>query len=650
MGDELETTTINSRITNLDNFLKLKPTKAPIAWDTYYFDEVKNFPNLGLKIEEPFVVIDIDDMVQAEKLTELINKEKIKCRIMQTTKGRHFWFKTTEPLKNQIKSNTAIGLSVDYRSWGKQSQVAIKLNGVWREWIKNDPWDQLEELPKWLRPLRQNRWKFCGMGEGDGRNQALYEYQIDLAKRDFNYNEAIEILRLINNYIFDEPLPKSELKLLSREEAYPDVENQELMTPWFEVNEKGQNVFKHNIMGEYLMKEMKIVSYKKQIYIYKDGTYVIGESEILKKIIELYPTSKITARNEVMDWIRINSYIREPEKHEYIINLKNGRLDLKNMKLLSHSSEVIDFQQVNASYDPKIYHESVDKMIQKVFRYDRALINLFEEMLGYILIKNNRFQKLFILFGEGSNGKSTILRLIRHFTGLNNYSTLSIKDLEDKFKTAELEHKIVNIGDDIPHTHIKDSSKLKSLSRGEAVTVERKNKDPFTLINYAKLIFSTNKIPHVSDKSHGFYRTLILVPLNAVFSAQDEDFNPNIDDEVTTDKALSYVLNIAIRGYKRLMKQGKFTESEKVKKALELYQMENTYPLQWVLDTEISVEELQNKPINDHFTEFKIWCEQNNIKNIPEQRNFSRDICKKFDFESVPKRSENGKLKRHFIK
>jgi len=312
---------------------------------------------------------------------------------------------------------------------------------------------------------------------------------------------------------------------------------------------------------------------------------------------------------------------------------------------MSHTPEAHDFQQINASYDPTAYSEPLEKMLRKVFQNDQQLYDLFEEMMGYCLIKNCRMQKIFIFFGDGNNGKSTLLRVICNFIGDGNYSTLSLQDLEKTFRPAELENKLVNLGDDIPSTTIKDSSLLKSLSTGERVLVERKNKNPFILKNYAKLIFTTNKMPPVNDKSFGFYRRLVLIPLDAKFSSSDPDFDPDIEEKVTSDEAMSYLLNMAIRGFKRMMKHG-FTESDKVKKAVETYKQKSSHTLTWTADNGIDEGYLLLKSTRELYYEFKNWCADEGIENVPKQQTFTSELEKQFNFMLSLQKREKGTTNR----
>ena len=634
------------------HFIRLRPDKAPLGWDTYSIDNLADYPTVGILMPDPYVAVDIDDAEEADLLTHLVQSEGIKCQIMQTTRGRHFWFLSDDPVKNSVKSMTAVGITADYRSWGKHTEVCVRLEGKWRQWLTDYPWDGIDVLPRWLRPLRQNKWYFPGMGDGDGRNSALYEYQCLLSQRGWPQHEAYTLLRLINKYIFKEPLPKAEIDTICREEAYPgplpgSENTSDPDAPWF--GPKGK--FLHNIMGDILMQEMNIVSLHDQLYIYRDGRYQPGENTILRAIVDKFPEAKRMNQNEVLNYLNIQKHVEDPPRDECIINCLNGRLNLKTGELLPHTPEALDFQQINAAFDSTAYFEPMDHMLMRVFCGDYQLYKLFEEMLGYCLIKNCRMRKIFIMFGEGKNGKSTLLRVITSFIGEGNYSTLSLQDLEKNFRPAELENKLVNLGDDIPATTIKDSSLLKSISSGERVTVERKNKDPFILKNYATLIYTTNKMPRVQDKSFGFYSRLILMPLDATFSETDPDWDPDIAQKIVSDTARSYLLNMAVRGLRRMFKHG-FTASSRVQKAIEAYREKSSTTLTWIAENEISVDNLLEKSTSQLYFSFKNWCEEEGVENIPKQRSFTDDIIREFDLSLSEQRRETktGKHVRFFEK
>lgn len=589
-------------------------------------DYVEGFDNVGVLVPEPYVVLDFDTQTDAQIILRIVEDLDLKCLVMQTTRGAHLWFKVPEPMKNSIKTQCAIGLHYDVRSWGKHCFTVVKKDGEWREWSRVYPAEEIDELPIWLRPV-SSKYSFKGVGEGDGRNQLLYEYILTLQIKGFTRDQVRKTLNLINDYVFDEPLPESELSTILRDESFKDEDEIAQDVSLSEVFDENGG-FRHNRFAELIMNEMRVVTVHEQCYVYRDGYYRHANQIIEKRMIELYERIRRSQRSETLDYIKIVT-ARESQdipKEEYVINLKNTRLDVRTGELLPFDPDVIDFARIPVEYNPDAYCADLDKMLNRVFRHDREVINLFEEMVGYTLIKNCRFRKGFLLYGGGSNGKSTILNLLKKFIGEENLATVELSKLGDTFLTAELENKLVNIGDDIDAREIADTGTIKKLFTGESMTVQRKFESPFILKNHAKMIFSCNELPRIVDKSHGMYSRLMLIPFTATFSPDDEDFDPFIEEKITTDEALSYLLNIALRGLRRLLHNNKFTNPAVVQAAVEEYKNSNSTVLTWVDDEGVERAQLLRSTTDKLYSDFCDWCVRTKIKNVPAMRTFHKDI------------------------
>ncbi|MYL47669.1 hypothetical protein GLV94_18680 [Virgibacillus halodenitrificans] len=101
------------------------------------------------------------------------------------------------------------------------------------------------------------------------------------------------------------------------------------------------------------------------------------------------------------------------------------------------------------------------------------------------------------------------------------------------FKTGLLAGKLANIGDDIPYTSIRDTSLFKKLTSGERITGEFKGDTPFEFRSFAKLIFSSNKIPKFYDNSEGIMRRLVIIPLTA--NLKKKGYDIFFEKKVTTE-------------------------------------------------------------------------------------------------------------------
>ena len=624
---------------------KFKDGKNAKSWN-----EVKDFDNVALIVPKPYIVLDFDTTSDAEIMLTIIEELDLKCRVMKTTRGIHVWFKSKEETpKNFIKNRLAIGIYADRKVHSRNSYVKIKSDGVCREWIRKVPMEEIMEVPKWLTPISSpsDKFMFKGMGDGDGRNQELFNYIVYLQTKGFNREEIRETIKIINEFVFDDALDDREISLICRDEAFKD---DDVIQEQIAKAEKKVG-FNHNEFGDELIQKYNIITTNGQLYVYEDGYYQKDEKIIERKMIEMYPSIKTNQRNEVLNYIKIKTHIphEQIKVNPYIINLKNTRLNIQTGECLDFTPEAIEFDRIPVTYDPIAYNSNVDKLLNRVFLTDREVMDLFEEMLGSCLIKTARYQKAFMLFGNGSNGKSTILNMIKKMLGINNYACIELDKLCDKFNTAELEHKLANIGDDVNNTTIKDSGTLKKLFSGDSLLVQRKGERPFTLAPYATNIFSANELPRSFDKTLGFYRRWCFIGFNAKFSKNDEDYDPLIGDKVTTDDALSYLLNMAIRGAKRLIKNGGYTEPASVKQALENYKNENSTTLSWVEDQCISMDYLLNKPTDELYSNFVDWCKLSGIRPnmVTGKKMFYKEIMDKYDFDRKTKQKSNGK--RYFV-
>ena len=598
---------------------------------SYSRAEIADHPNVAILVEEPYVVVDIDTEQEAKILYHLIVTEGINSRIMKTSRGYHFWFKTSEPMKNSIKSKTGLTIHADYRSWGrsargesKKSYVKVKDNGEWREVINPCKLNDLDEIPRWLKPTG-SKYSFLGHSEGDGRNGELYEYILTLQNAKYTQDEVRETIRLINEYVFDDPLPEEELEVILREEAFIPQEQLD-EREWF--TEKG--VFIHNNFAEFIIKNMKIITYHGITYVYQDGYYQQADTIIEQKMIDLYPSITNRWRQEVLSYIRIVTHIDEPDTDEYFVNVINGRLDIRTGILYSHTPDIVDFARINAEYEPNAYHQDTHMLLQRVFVNDEQLFKLFTQSLGFTLTKNAIMQQAFFLSGGDSNGKSSILEMVMSFIGYENVSALSLTDMEHSFKPAELENRLINIGDDISNISIKDTGKFKKLVSGDGVMVERKNQRPFQLRNYATLWFSANKMPSFGDKSDGMDRRITILPFNAKFSPKDKDYDPDILDKVRTPEARSYLLRLAIEGLQSLRADGRFIVPDAVMEIKESYKIESSTVLSWVDDEELTAQDLLDRPIDSWYLDYKTWCQEAGVLKPFARKTFTKEISAHF--------------------
>ncbi|WP_212746649.1 DNA primase family protein [Ruoffia tabacinasalis] len=595
------------------------------------YDTARRYDSFVGVLNEDYVMIDIDSIEESDLMLDIIEDLNLKCSVIETENGIHVYFKGYDLPTNKIDWWSPIGVQVTLKLGDKNTADPLKLDGEFRPWIIES--DEHEPLPRWLYPMVKIDKERTNNPVDDivKRNQELFNYILKLQSVGMSTEEIRETIRIINQYILDEPLDNDEITVILRDDAFKKQS-------FF----KG-NTFLHDKFAEYLIKEYHIIKIDDNLHIYEDGVYKAGEDQIERFMINEIPTLKQNQRREVLAYINLRAPNKQFSSTRYIV-CENGIYDADTEKLLPHSPNIIVTNKIPVRYDESAYSESVDKILNNISVHDRDTRLLIEEMFGFTLLRRNEIGAFFILKGKGSNGKSTLLTMLRNMLGKDNISSLDIKEVNERFKTAELFGKLANIGDDISKAYIKDTSVLKKLVTGEPVPAEYKGKDPFTLYNYSKLIFSANDIPRFNDTSDGFRRRINIVPLRAKFSSKDKDYDPTIIDKLSQPDALEYMLQLAIDGMFRVIDNKSFTEVEFVKQELQKFDEENNPLIVFIQDTDALV----GRPTKEVYAEYSSWCEENGFTALGHIV-FTREINKLTGLETKQKRLENNKRGRVFV-
>lgn len=585
-------------------------------------------------LADDVILIDIDDYDSSEILMNIVEDMQLRCRVYETTRGKHFLFKNRTVQKCKTHCKLAICLESDIKLGSRNSYSILKYKGKDRKIIYDVFEDEeYEEVPKWLTPIKTNI-DFLNMEEGDGRNQALFNYILTLQSFDFSIDEARETLRIINKYILKSPLSDSELETILRDESF--------QKPVFF---KG-NTFLFDKFAVFLKNSHHIIKINNQLHIYKDGIYVFGYDKIEAEMIKLIPNLSRSKRMEVLSYLEILVQDNKKMSSANYIAFKNGVYDLDTGEFGDFSPNIIITNKINFDYNPSAYSEIADNTLNKLACNDKNVRLLLEEVIGYCFYRRNELRTSFILIGDKANGKSTYLDMVKTLLGDENTCSLDLKELGDRFKTAELFGKLANIGDDIGDDFIPNPAAFKKLVSGESMNVERKGQNPFDFTNYSKLLFSANNIPRIKDKSGAVINRLVIIPFDARFSKNDPDYDPYIKYKLRQPECMEYLINIGIVGLKRVLENYSFTVSERVQKELEEYE-ENNNPI-IMFFKEIGETGIENEITRDVYTKYQEFCITNSFQPMSNIE-FSKQVKKHFDVDIVDKKIA-GKKYRIFVK
>lgn len=596
------------------------------------YEDVKDLDEYAGILAEDTILIDIDDKEQSEILMDIVEDLQLNCKVIETSRGKHFYFKNNGVTNCSTHSSLAIGLESDIKIGLKSSYAVLKFDGKERfvEWDS----ETYDTIPKWLTVVK-NVPKFNELGKGDGRNQELFNYILKLQSNGFTKNECRECINIINKYILKDKLSDSEIKTITRDEAFKS-----------EVFYDGKT-FLFDKFAKYLVSEYNIVIINGQIHIYNNGIYDYAQKIIEQKMIEKIPSLKSQTRNEILKYIYLIAEEKKQSEANYIA-FKNGIYDLSTDEIIPYTPDIILTNRIEHNYNKNAYNDLTDKTLNKLSVNDKQIRSLLEECIGYTFLRRNELGKAFILTGDKSNGKSTFLDLIAHILGDKNISALDLRELGDRFSTSMLFGKLANIGDDIGDEFMQGSavSIFKKIVTGNRIKAEQKGKDPFEFNPYIKLLFSANDMPRMRDKTGAVLRRLVMIPFNATFSKNDEDYDPFIKYKLIKEDSIEYLIKLGVDGLKRVLENNEFTRSDKVIDTLKEYEEENNPILGFI--SEETESNIVNQSVQDVYLRYSLFCSQNQLQALSKIA-FSKQICNRLSLKSVTKRIDD-KIVRILIK
>ncbi len=332
------------------------------------------------------------------------------------------------------------------------------------------------------------------------------------------------------------------------------------------------------------------------------------------------------------------------------MNFQNCVLNLDTMETQEHDPETGFRQILPYEYNQKAVCPNFDKMLKKVTREDEDLEKVLCEWMGYAIAGDTYWlHKALILIGDGANGKSTFLDVIKMLVGADNYSCVDLKALgKSEYARQLLDGKFFNISEETPDDDLLNNHMFKLLSAGGEITVRQPYREAYSIRNKAKLLFACNSLPESRDLSKGFFRRFMVVPFNAEFTPEDPDFDPHILEKMQIE--LPGILNRALEGYKRLCLQQGFTYSKAIDKAVRAYRYDLDNEQRWadehleIIPKEKPEYETTSLPIKELYI-YYLQDLKDNLEKPLTRTKFTQSIRKLIpDFDSrytVERRNKN---------
>ena len=308
------------------------------------------------------------------------------------------------------------------------------------------------------------------------------------------------------------------------------------------------------------------------------------------------------------------------DKDLHVINCLNGVVDLTNRNLQASSSHRLISKLAKASYNPRSKAPVFRSFINQIFGNDIELIRWAQRMIGYFLTGSVVEQKLFIAYGTGANGKSTLFEIIKLILG--DYSkTADFETFLSKQKSGVRELEAVGELKGIrfalaseTDSHVRFSEAIiKRLTGGDTLRGTKLMKSAFEFKPEFKLCFLTNHLPYAKDGSFGFWRRIKVVPFNKRFAGSKVDstlYNQLLKEK---DGILKWCIDGAYHWHDQIQKSGGKTGlglCKAIDEATEDYKSENDV-LSHFINYTVEVEVGSQVEARDLYNAYTTWANNN---------------------------------------
>jgi len=274
---------------------------------------------------------------------------------------------------------------------------------------------------------------------------------------------------------------------------------------------------------------------------------IVDETDVLNLVTKLSVANTVSSKEktEILEALKQTSRLRKPKPiKETWIQFKDEIIDVETRNIIKASPEYFVTNPIPWALhkEKHMLTPTMDKIFEEWVGKD--YVKTLYEIMAYCLLPSYPMARIFCFIGEGMNGKSCFLDLLKKFIGVNNVTSSELdRLLSSHFEITRLYKKLVCVMGETNFSEMNKTSILKKLTGRDLIGFEYKNKNPFEDYNYAKILIATNNLPTTTDKTLGFYRRWLIIDFPNRFSEKNDILStiPNEEYECLALK-LTYIL------------------------------------------------------------------------------------------------------------
>lgn len=227
---------------------------------------------------------------------------------------------------------------------------------------------------------------------------------------------------------------------------------------------------------------------------------------------------------------RVAISVTEFDKQPYLLNCKNGTVDLRTQELLPHRCQDLLTKQCPVVYDPNARSEAWDRFLDDCTAGDKELQSFLQRAAGYTLYGDPREQVMFMVHGPGATGKSTflaaVMAVLGDYAATADFSAFLKKDRVSSGPSDDIANlagaRLVSSIEVDDGKHLAQGL-LKQLTGGDTVRARHLYKASFEFRPQFSLWLVCNHAPQIAHDDDALWRRLLRLPFENVIPAEKRD-------------------------------------------------------------------------------------------------------------------------------
>lgn len=359
--------------------------------------------------------------------------------------------------------------------------------------------------------------------------------------------------------------------------------------------------------------------------------------------------SEITSSMKFMCNIDENKFDSNP----YLRCVANGVLDLRTGQLSPYDPDLLMSKRIDVAYKPNAADNN-HLLRQVLSAMPEDAIDWAQVMFGQAMFGLQPSSSVVtFMHGSGSNGKSTIINLLKRTMGtynqILNKSAFDAKSSDRKYALYHLLGASQTILEELPHNIFMNLDSLKEITGSESIIARGVCKDFIEFDNMLTVFVATNHLPKMQAHDYGSRRRLAVLPFPYRFVSTEKHKNdPRPNDRMAygslTQNAtsntplleafLAWRVQGAVRWWKA-GEQGRYqletNQPKSVSRATSQW-IDSTNPVQQFFNECLVKEEGYCAPVSNLYQVFKIWAEGYGHKNLRmDKGDFSNKMKEQFN-------------------